>query len=234
MNKSIIRLILLIIIAISFSRLQPVSAAGNEAEVIFKDNEIIYNPENKVFMEHLNLTPGESYNNSLKVYNESTAIYDLFLQLSVPENDEEGLKLLEYIQMDIIYENQLIYSGNVMGNEGINGEAPGERYLLGIFDPEDQGEIEVVIKVSEDLSMENLNAYGETEWKLIAVAYEEQVGVEETEVPEEPGAEEETELIPGTNPKTGDEVPVLPYMIFMVVAFAAGIVLILKDKKAIN
>ncbi|MGM9974040.1 MAG: sortase B protein-sorting domain-containing protein [Clostridiaceae bacterium] len=234
MNKSIIRLIILIIMTLSFSQMEAVSAAGNEAEIIFKDNEIIYNPDNKVFMEHLNLIPGERYNNSLKVYNESTYIYDLYLQLSLPENDEEGLKLLDYIQMDIIYEDEIIYSGNVKGNEGINGKEPGERYLLGIFDPLDQGEINVVIKVSEELTKENINAYGETEWKLVAVAYEKQVGGEETEEEPEEVKEEETVITPGGNPKTGDESSLLPYMLFMVGALGSGLVLLAKDKKRVN
>ena len=237
MKKTIIRLIILLIMSLSFSQIQAVSAAGNVSEIIIKDDEIIYNPENKVFMEHLNIIPGESYNNSLRVYNESTAIYDLYLQLSVPENDEKGLKLLEHIEMDIIYDNEIIYSGNVKGNEGIKGKAPGERYLLGIFDPLDQGEINVVIKTSKELTKENLNAYGETEWKLIAVAYEQGVGNEETEEEpkeEEQVASEETVITPGKNPKTGDEKLVFPYMLFMVGAFGSGVVLLLKDKKRIN
>ena len=235
MNKIIIRLVLLIVITLGFSQVKAVNAAGNEAEIIFKDDEIIYNPENKVFMEHLNLIPGESYNNSLKVYNESTFIYDLFLQLTVPENDEEGLKLLDHINMDISYEGELIYSGNVKGDESIKGKAPGERYLLGIFDPLDQGEINVVIKVSEELTKENLNAYGETEWRLVAVAYEKGVGSEDTEEPkEEEPKQEETVITPGKNPKTGDEISVFPYIVFMVGAFGLGIVLLLKDKKRIK
>ena len=234
MNKNIIRLMLLIILTLSFSLVEAVNATGNKAQIIFKDDEIIYNPENKVFMEHLNLIPGESYNNSLKVYNESTYIYDLYLQLSLPKNDEEGLKLLDHIQMDIIYENEIIYSGNVKGDKGINGKEPGERYLLGIFDPLDQGEINVVIKVSEELTKENLNAYGETEWKLVAVAYEKQVGGEETEEEPEEVEEEVTVITPGGNPKTGDESSLFPYMLFMVGAFISGLVLLVKDKKRVN
>ncbi len=202
--KNKLRFIMVMLSAFMIVSLIPHSALAEDctSEIIFKDNEIEYNPGDQSFMVHNNITPGDVYNDALKVTNNSTQKYDLYLQLSVPEQTEEALKLLDMIKMDIKQDGGIIYSGTVTGEELFNDKSLKERYLLGIFDPNTECNVEVKLTVSGEMDNDSLNITATTDWKLIAVAYEDKVESEDTD---NNGTEnKETEIKPGTNPKTGD------------------------------
>ena len=206
-----------------------------EAGIVFKDNEVMYTPATQIFMDHKDMLPGDVYNNNLIISNESTQVYDLYLQMTLPKNTEDGDKLLDLLEMNILSDGVLIYSGGVRGDEIYNGNSFKVRYLLGTFDPDTNSEITVSVKVSDELSKENLNSSAMTEWKLLASGYENDVGHEEDDddIDGEVG-NEETEIKPGINPTTGDESNKSLFILAIIFSLGGLLWVVISEKKKIK
>ena len=165
----------------------------------------------KWFMSFLDMVPGGQYVDKLHIENRSKQDYDLYMQVVPKVGQSETLnELLELINMKVYLKESLIYEGRATGKTYPKGNGDLQAaVLLGKYAAGMKDTMRVELELSKDTSMEYCELLTKIDWKFIATKVEQQ--------------EKKEPLKTTRQPKTGDEVTVVKYIIVMV---ATAIVLL--------
>lgn len=180
-----------------------------------KDGVLTYTPskpEENWFMSHLNMMPGEVYEDTLVIENQTDKSCKVYLQV-VPKEKQDKLPrdLLERIAMKVYNGDKLIYDGTALGKDykgSINDLQ--EVVLLGEYGGKKSGKLRVELTLDKDTPMTYADQLTQIDWKFI---------VEDT-----------TDGTKGSDPKTGDNMNLLLYSAAVLVS-GAGLLLIFLQKK---
>lgn len=186
-------------------------SADTEKKLFFEEvnGEMRYTPVTEGeswFMSHLNMMPGESYEDSLQIENRSKKSYDLYLQV-LPRNQEPlPQELLEYIAMKVYQGDQLIYDGTALGKsypESINDLQ--QVIPLGNYKPQAEDTLRVELLLHPDTPIEFAGILSNIDWKFMV-----------EDIPEKPIPAKPMPAKPLPQPvKTGDLSNSMWYMILM-------------------
>lgn len=180
-----------------------------------KDGVLTYTPskpEENWFMSHLNMMPGEVYEDTLVIENQTDKSCKVYLQV-VPKEKQDKLPrdLLERIAMKVYNGDKLIYDGTALGKDykgSINDLQ--EVVLLGEYGGKKSGKLRVELTLDKDTPMTYADQLTQIDWKFIV--------------------EDITDGTKGSDPKTGDNMNLLLYSAAVLVS-GAGLLLLFLQKK---
>ena len=169
-------------------------------------------PEENWFMSHLNMMPGEVYEDTLVIENQTDKSCKVYLQV-VPKEKQDKLPrdLLERIAMKVYNGDKLIYDGTALGKDykgSINDLQ--EVVLLGEYGGKKSGKLRVELTLDKDTPMTYADQLTQIDWKFIV--------------------EDITDGTKGSDPKTGDNMNLLLYSAAVLVS-GAGLLLLFLQKK---
>ncbi len=188
-------------------------------------------PNENWFMSHLNMIPGESYEDNLTIENQTDNDYTIYMQV-VPKNGyTDGLpkELLELIHMNVYHDGQLIYNGTAWGKE-YNGSINNLQNVisLGDFGAKRLSNIRVELTLSKDTPIEYGGLLTQIDWKWmveedITPTPPDDPSNPNPSTPPNPPSNPKTPTPPksGPSPKTGDIYNMNHYIIFMTVTGTA-------------
>lgn len=110
---------ILLLIGILFISISNVYAKDNRLYFIEDNDKLYYDSKSfdeELFMNHTDMLPGEIYTDELILENSSKKTYTLYFKIKERQQSEEADSFLNYIDMNIYLDNELIYSGNIKGN----------------------------------------------------------------------------------------------------------------------
>lgn len=172
-------------------------------------------PGENWFMSHLNMMPGEIYEDILQIENQTNRNYTMFMQVVEKDGFTEGLpkELLELIHMKVYYGEELIYDGTALGKD-YNGSIRNLQNVisLGKYASGVKSKIRVVLQLDKNTSLEYADLLTQIDWKFMV-------------------EEKTTNVTPVNPPKTGDTNNRVLYIAFMVFSGVALAGLILYDKR---
>ncbi len=125
-----------------------------------KDSSIDVN-NGKIFLENLDMNPGDSVENTLVIKNNYDFAYSLYMSAK-RITDEEEYDLLKVIDLEIVFGDEVIYKGPII-NE--NNE---EKVLLGVFEANSSKTLKAVATLSSDIGNEYRNKYVSVHWLFTA------------------------------------------------------------------
>lgn len=218
---------IILVIVVFMCGIFPVFASDNKLFLTMKDNKIYYDQDlyNKdLFMTHVDMLPGQSFTDELKIQNGTGIPLTLYLKVKEKEQSIEANELLDNILMKIYFNNQVIYDGKVKGldykSNGVNLQ---DAVLLKNFEINESADIKVELKLSSEYSNKDFNDYSYLDWVFYAQ-------FEPTEnKPEEPKEEVVVEVVEA--PKTGLNYNYVPVVISSVGLCIVGCIIILLAKK---
>lgn len=174
------------------------------------DGELLYTPaepEENWFMSFLNMIPGETYTDSMVISNQSDSTYNIYMQAIIKgEQSEIAEELLEYIQMTVYYNGEILYSGTAKGEDYQNTLF--DVIYLGEYLSGEENMIEVILTLDKDTPIEYSNILATTDWQFMV--------------------EEDVETI--NVPQTGDDTSFAMYIILMLLSATGLLICILKIK----
>ena len=150
------------------------NVAAKENKLTFKeDNNSVYyeasDLDEKIFMNHIEMTPGKTYTDELIIENKTNKTYDLFFKVNTVEQSKENEKLLDNILMRITLDDKEIYNGVVTGVEYENSDINLQDAIeLGDFAKNETSKMVVELKLSEKYEVNNLNADSLIDWAFYA------------------------------------------------------------------
>ena len=156
-------------------------------------------PGENWFMSHLNMMPGEVYNDTLVIENQTGKRCRVYMQV-VPRVEQDPLprELLERIAMKVYNGDRLIYNGTALGKDYDGSIQSLQRVvLLGDYGGRTSGTLRVELTLDKDTPMKYTGQLAQIDWKFIVEA-----------------------VSTGKNPKTGDSMSLLLYG---AVTFASGL-----------
>ena len=137
-----------------------------------KDGTLSYTPSapgDNWFMSHLNMMPGETYEDTLVIENQTGRRCKVYMQV-VPKAVQEKLprELLEKISMKVYNEGTLIYNGTALGKD-YNGSLQDLQkvVLLGEYGEKNVGKLRVVLTLDKDTPLKYADQLAQIDWKFI-------------------------------------------------------------------
>lgn len=120
------------------------------------------------FMSHLNMLPGESYEDELKIENASGKAFHLFMQAVPKRQAQLPAALLERIRMTVYDGTKLLYEGTALGKaySGKNGDLQ-KVVALGKYGAGASGNLRVVLTLDADLPLEYAGILSQIDWKFM-------------------------------------------------------------------
>ncbi|MFI3206912.1 MAG: hypothetical protein R3Y33_06665, partial [Clostridia bacterium] len=131
--------------------------------------ELLYTPaepEENWFMSFLNMIPGETYTDSMVISNQSDSTYNIYMQAIIKDTQEEiAEELLDYIQMTVYYNGEILYTGTAKGDDYANTLF--DVIYLGEYLSGDENWLEVILTLDKDIPMEYANILATTDWQFM-------------------------------------------------------------------
>ena len=165
--KKIITFLLLFFLLIS-----PVKALENKLYFTEEDGQLYYQSsliDEKVFLKHLDMMPGDTFTDELIIENGTEEEHDLYFKVIPADEDSNVRDLFDHLTMKIYLDDELIYDGFVRGldysNTGVNLQ---DVVLLGKFEPDDRSVMVVETKLLESYNNTNVNGNSTIDWTFYA------------------------------------------------------------------
>lgn len=183
-----------------------------------EDGALTYTPSapgGNWFMSHLNIMPGESYEDTLLIENHTEKSWSLSMQ-AVPRDGQGRLpkELLERIRMKVYCGERLIYdgtaSGAAPGQKGQSGRGMRDSVSLGEYAPGQTQKLRAELTLDSDTPPEYADILTRIDWKFIS---------------------EEKPVSTGKSAKTGDANALELYLVFMALSSAAAVLLLIYDRQ---
>lgn len=137
-----------------------------------KDGTLSYTPSapgDNWFMSHLNMMPGETYEDTLVIENQTGRRCKIYMQV-VPKAVQEKLprELLEKISMKVYNEGTLIYNGTALGKDYNDSLQDLQKVvLLGEYGEKNVGKLRVVLTLDKDTPLKYADQLAQIDWKFI-------------------------------------------------------------------
>lgn len=120
------------------------------------------------FMSHLNMLPGESYEDELTIDNASGKAFRLFMQAVPRGQDQLPASLLERIRMKVYNGTALIYDGTALGKAYSGQTGDLQKVLaLGRYGAGAAGKLRVALTLDADLPLEYAGVLTQIDWKFM-------------------------------------------------------------------
>ena len=120
-------------------------------------------------MKHLEMIPGSSYNDELKIENGTKNKYTLYLKVETKDQSVLAEELLDNITMKIYLDNEQIYNGNIRGMGYIEEKNNlHDAVKLKQLDSGDKSLLKVETELSSDYNNKNNSEIGKVEWLFYA------------------------------------------------------------------
>jgi len=208
----------------------PAEAVTTDLELVGEAAGLVLVPAEGKLLDLRNMNPGDTRQATLKLSNNYSKWYHLWLQAGNPVDQETGL--LEIMELTVLYRGKVLYQGPVIGFAG-------EAIYLGRFRPGESGELEVAVHLpGPETGNEYQGKSASVKWIFTAQASEEiVVEPEEPSVsPEEPSVSpEEPSVSPeepsGDLPRTFGEGALYFYTLLGSLALLAGMQLARRRKR---
>lgn len=221
----------LFIILTLFLSINIVSAKENKLVISSSDNKMYYDSklfDSNLFMSHLDMIPGSKYNDLLVIENQTSFTFNLYLKIK-KINDNE---LLDYMRMKLFFDDNLIYSGDVLGsNVSDQNSNFNNAFYVGKFTPGQISNLNVLTELLTEYSNTNNNDILKIDWTFYAETYDD---IDKSdEIPADKENEEIIEIVPA--PITGIEKNFIPIIISASGLCLLGtiiIILLIKRKKS--
>ena len=172
--KKIISLMLIISI---FSITSVFAEEKNRIYISSKDKELYYDNDEfdeDIFLHHLDLLPGQEFEDELYIENESIFPFELYLKVIEKEQNELQNELLDNILMTIYLEDEIIYEGKVKGEDYLeNGVDLQDSIYLGNYDKNASKKLRVVTMLDKEYSNTENNELAEIDWEFYAIVDDE-------------------------------------------------------------
>ena len=136
-------------------------ASNNGIITIDMNKNNINVSEKKIFLQDLDMNPGDSVENTLVIENNYNFTYNLYMSVKRITAEEE-YDLFKVIDLEITFGNEVIYKGPIIKNHSE------EKILLGVFQPEASKKLKAVATLRRDIGNEYKNKYVEVDWIFTA------------------------------------------------------------------
>lgn len=177
MKKYIIYLLVIGLFFIS----TPVNAKTNKISIYEDDNRLYYSNSNNdnIFIDHDNMTPGVEYEDYLKIENNSKKDNELYLQFVDSNNSSISSSLLDYIELKLYLDDELIYYGSARGvNYDTNGINLDDVVKIKTIKSGDVSKLKVVSKLADEYSLDKGLDSSDLEWHFYTIMNDEVVEIE--------------------------------------------------------
>lgn len=170
--KNFIRKILVVTSLLSIITTIKVDAdtlAPPNVELLGNANELVYIPDDDLFLQHPNMIPGDYIRRTLEIKNKHKYPYELFLRAERVSPKEE-YDLLDKLDLKISYKDEVIY------DEALNGEDKLTKGIsLGVFNPGQEENLIAEVKLDgASTGNEYKNKSAQIDWIFTAVRSEDE------------------------------------------------------------
>lgn len=170
--KNFIRKILVVTSLLSIITTIKVDAdtiAPPNVELLGNANELVYIPDDDLFLQHPNMIPGDYIRRTLEIKNKHKYPYELFLRAERVSPKEE-YDLLDKLDLKISYKDEVIYE------ESVNGEDKLIKGIsLGVFNPGQEENLIAEVKLDgASTGNEYKNKSAHIDWIFTAVRSEDE------------------------------------------------------------
>lgn len=138
-------------------------------ELLGNANELVYIPDDDLFLQHPNMLPGDYIIRTLEIKNKHKYPYELFLRAERVSPKEE-YDLLDKLDLKISYKDEVIY------DEAVNGEDKLTKGIsLGVFNPGQEENLIAEVKLDgASTGNEYKNKSAQIDWIFTAVRSEDE------------------------------------------------------------
>lgn len=174
-------------------------------------NELVYIPDDDLFLQHPNMIPGDYIRRTLEIKNKHKYPYKLFLRAERVSTKEE-YDLLDKLDLKISYEDEVIY------DEAVNGEDKLIKGIsLGVFNPGQEENLIAEVKLDgASTGNEYKNKSAQIDWIFTAVRSEDERHDNDKETLDKVDNKDKTDQYPNDlesdeddmwseSPKTGED-----------------------------
>lgn len=170
--KSCLRKILVVTSLLSIITTIKVDAdtlAPPNVQLLGNANELVYIPDDDLFLQHPNMIPGDYIRRTLEIKNKHKYPYELFLRAERVSPKEE-YDILDKLDLKISYKDEVIY------DEAVNGEDKLTKGIsLGVFNPGQEENLIAEVKLDgASTGNEYKNKSAQIDWIFTAVRSEEE------------------------------------------------------------
>ncbi|EQK43685.1 LPXTG cell wall anchor domain protein [[Clostridium] bifermentans ATCC 638] len=170
--KNFIRKILVVTSLLSIITTIKVDAdtlAPPNVQLLGNANELVYIPDDDLFLQHPNMIPGDYIRRTLEIKNKHKYPYELFLRAERVSPKEE-YDLLDKLDLRISYKDEVIY------DEAVNGEDKLTKGIsLGVFNPGQEENLIAEVKLDgASTGNEYKNKSAQIDWIFTAVRSEDE------------------------------------------------------------
>lgn len=143
--------------------------APPNVELLGNANELVYIPDDDLFLQHPNMIPGDYIRRTLEIKNKHKYPYELFLRAERVSPKEE-YDLLDKLDLKISYKDEVIY------DEAVNGEDKLIKGIsLGVFNPGQEENLIAEVKLDgASTGNEYKNKSAQIDWIFTAVRSEDE------------------------------------------------------------
>lgn len=143
--------------------------APPNVQLLGNANELVYIPNDDLFLQHPNMIPGDYIRRTLEIKNKHKYPYELFLRAERVSPKEE-YDLLDKLDLKISYKDKVIY------DEAVNGEDKLTKGIsLGVFNPGQEENLIAEVKLDgASTGNEYKNKSAQIDWIFTAVRSEEE------------------------------------------------------------
>ena len=162
---------LLIMLGAFFCVVASVNAYENTLRFIESDNSIYYDSEkydDNLFMNHLDMIPGEENEDVLHIENTTDKEFTLYFRVVDKEYTEEEAELIDNTTMTIFIDDDIIYNGSIDGENHEDGINLTNAIKIGEYSSGSESDLRVVTKLSEDYTNAQNEAVVEIDWEFYA------------------------------------------------------------------
>lgn len=148
-----------------------VNAYENTLRFIESDNSIYYDSEkydDNLFMNHLDMIPGEENEDVLHIENTTDKEFTLYFRVVDKEYTEEEAELIANTTMTIFIDDDIIYDGSIDGENHEDGINLTNAIKIGEYSSGSESDLRVVTKLSEDYTNAQNEAVVEIDWEFYA------------------------------------------------------------------
>lgn len=148
-----------------------VNAYENTLRFIESDNSIYYDSEkydDNLFMNHLDMIPGEENEDVLHIENTTDKEFTLYFRVVDKEYTEEEAELIDNTTMTIFIDDDIIYDGSIDGENHEDGINLTNAIKIGEYSSGSESDLRVVTKLSEDYTNAQNEAVVEIDWEFYA------------------------------------------------------------------
>lgn len=170
--KNFIRKILVVTSLLSIITTIKVDAdtlAPPNVQLLGNANELVYIPDDDLFLQHPNMIPGDYIRRTLEIKNKHKYPYELFLRAERVSPKEE-YDLLDKLDLKISYKDEVIY------DEAVNGEEKLTKGIsLGVFNPGQEENLIAEVKLDgASTGNQYKNKSAQIDWIFTAVRSEDE------------------------------------------------------------